>query len=66
MKLTKKLEAEILKTYHDFWDAYLKGDMRNFASILDEILPYIGSAAGEIFNNKKSMPLNIIKPQPNR
>ena len=54
MKLTKKLEAEILKAYHAVWDAYLKGDMRTFASILDENCHIIGSAAGEIFSNKKS------------
>ena len=54
MKLTKKLEAEILKTYNDVWDAYLRGDMRTFASILDENCYIIGSAAGEIFNNKKA------------
>ena len=54
MKLNKKLEAEILKAYNDVWDAYLKGDMRTFASMLDENCYIIGSAAGELFNNKKS------------
>jgi signal transduction histidine kinase len=54
MKLTKKLEAEILKAYNDVWDAYLRGDMRIFASILDENCYIIGSAAGEVFKNKKA------------
>ncbi|HMK19098.1 MAG TPA: ATP-binding protein [Chitinophagaceae bacterium] len=54
MKLTKKLEAEILKVYYEVWDAYLRGDMRTFASILDENCYIIGSAAGEIFSNKKA------------
>jgi signal transduction histidine kinase/ketosteroid isomerase-like protein len=36
MKLTSKLEAEILKVYHAYWDAYLKGDMKTFASFLDD------------------------------
>ena len=54
MKLTKKLEAEILKTYSEVWNAYLSGDMRTFASILDESCYIIGSAAGEIFSNKKA------------
>ena len=54
MKLTKKLEAEVLKAYHTIWDAYLKGDMRTFASILDENCYIIGSAAAEVFTNKKS------------
>jgi len=54
MKLTKKTEAEVLKTYHAYWDAYLKGNMRAFASMLDEDCHLIGSAAGEVFYNKKS------------
>ena len=54
MKLTKKLEAEILKAYNTIWDAYLKGDMKTFASMLDENCYIIGSAAGEVFSNKKS------------
>src|SRR6186713_1336049 len=54
MKLTKKLEAEILRAYNNIWDAYLRGDMRTFASILDENCYIIGSAAGEVFNNKKA------------
>jgi signal transduction histidine kinase len=54
MKLTKKLEQEILKAYNDIWDAYLRGDMRTFASILDENCYIIGSAAGEVFSNKKA------------
>jgi ketosteroid isomerase-like protein len=54
MKLTKKLEAEILEAYNTIWDAYLKGDMRLFASLLDDNCHIIGSAAGEVFDNKKS------------
>ena len=54
MKLTKKLEAEILKAYNTIWDAYLKGDMRVFASMLDENCYIIGSAAGEVFSKKKA------------
>ena len=54
MKLTKKLEAEIVNAYNAIWDAYLKGDMRVFASMLDENCHIIGSAAGEVFSSKKS------------
>src|SRR5436190_4200945 len=54
MKLTKKVEAEILKAYHEVWDAYLRGDMQSFASFLDENCYIIGSAAGEVFKNKKA------------
>src|SRR5258706_14099435 len=54
MKLTKKLEAEILKVYNAYWDYYVKGDMKMFASILDENCHIVGSAKGEVFKNKKS------------
>ncbi|TMI92525.1 MAG: DUF4440 domain-containing protein [Bacteroidetes bacterium] len=54
MKLTKKVEAEILKAYHEVWDAYLRGDMQTFASFLDENCYIIGSAAGEVFSNKRA------------
>ncbi len=52
MKLTKKLEAEILKIYHAYWDAYLRGDMKTFASLLDDNIKIFGSAVSEVFNNK--------------
>src|SRR6185369_17591569 len=54
MKLTKKLEAEVLKVYNEIWDANLRGDIRTFASMLDENCHIIGSAAGEVFKNKKA------------
>jgi signal transduction histidine kinase len=53
MRLTKKLETEILKVYYAYWDAYLKGDMKTFASFLDENVTVYGTAAGEVFTNKK-------------
>ena len=53
MKLTKKLEREILEVYHKYWDAYLKGDMRIMSSLMDENIRMIGSGQGEVFNNKK-------------
>lgn len=52
-RLTKKLEAEILKAYYTYWDAYLKGDMKTFASFLDDSIITYGTAGGEIFNSKK-------------
>ncbi len=52
MKLTKKLEAEILKTYNVYWDAYLAGDMKTFASLLDDNIKVFGTAVSEVFNNK--------------
>ena len=53
MKLTKKLEADILNLYNKYWDAYLNGKMRIMSSVMDENIHVIGSAAGEVFKNKK-------------
>ena len=53
MKLSKKLEAEVLKAYKAYWDAYLKGDMKTFASMLADDLTVFGTAVSEVFNNKK-------------
>ncbi len=52
MKLTKKLQAEILKIYNTYWDAYLAGDMKTFASMLDDNIKVFGTAVSEVFNNK--------------
>ncbi|MEJ8841766.1 ATP-binding protein [Lacibacter sp. H375] len=54
MKLTKKLEAEILKLYNDYWDAYLKGDIKTSVSFYDNHITVFGTAKGEIFTNKKA------------
>lgn len=53
MKLTKKLETEILKLYNACWDAYLKGDLKTHASFLSADFKMIGSSDGETFNNKQ-------------
>ena len=53
MKLTKKLEAEVLKAYKAYWDAYFNGDMKTFASFLDDNIWVFGTAISEVFNNKK-------------
>ena len=55
MKLTKKLEAEVLKAYHAYWDSYLKGDMKTMASFLDDDINVIGSTETEVFYNKKAV-----------
>ncbi|MBL7854676.1 MAG: nuclear transport factor 2 family protein [Cyclobacteriaceae bacterium] len=54
VRLTQKVEAEILNTYHTIWDAVLKGDMKTFATYLDSHVTIYGSAEGEIFNSKKA------------
>src|SRR5688572_18336331 len=53
MKLTKKLEAEVLKAYKAYWEAYFKGDMKTFASMLDDDITVVGTAVSEVFSNKK-------------
>ncbi|MBL7723948.1 MAG: nuclear transport factor 2 family protein [Chitinophagaceae bacterium] len=54
MKLSKKLEAEILRIYHTYWDAYLKGDIKTFTSYFDHAITVFGTANGEVFTNKKA------------
>lgn len=53
MKLTKQLKEEILRDYHVCSGAYLQGDMKTFASCLDDPLQTIGTAASEEFRNKQ-------------
>src|SRR6185503_1259298 len=53
MKLNKKLEAEILKAYKEYWSAYLKGDMRTMSYWMHDNIQMIGSGRGEFFENKK-------------
>jgi signal transduction histidine kinase len=54
MKLTKKLETEILKSYNAYWNSYFKGDMKSFATHLDDDCHIIGSTEFDVFKNKKS------------
>ncbi|HEX7847218.1 MAG TPA: nuclear transport factor 2 family protein, partial [Chitinophagaceae bacterium] len=53
MKLTTKLRTAILKAYQTYWEAYLKGDMKTFASLLDDNVSVFGTAVSEVFKNKK-------------
>jgi ketosteroid isomerase-like protein len=39
--------------YKAYWEAYLKGDMKTFASMLDDDITVFGTAVSEVFNNKK-------------
>jgi signal transduction histidine kinase len=54
MKLSKKLEAEVLKAYNQMWQSYIKGEMKTFASYLHPKIKIIGTAEKEIFSNKKA------------
>jgi len=53
MKLSKKQEAKLLKTYKSYWDGYQTGDVKNMAKLLDSNYTQIGSAEAEVFSNKK-------------
>jgi len=53
MKLTKKLEAEILKVYNTYWESYLKGEVKTMAFLLADEYMQVGSAESEVFFNKR-------------
>jgi signal transduction histidine kinase len=55
MRLTKKLEKEVLEVYNTYWNAYLKGDMKTFFSFLDDNIKMIGTTEHEVFFNKKEV-----------
>jgi len=54
MKLTKKLESEILKVYNACWNAYLAGDLKTHASFLSPGFKIIGTSESEQFDSKKA------------
>ncbi|MGB5849905.1 MAG: nuclear transport factor 2 family protein, partial [Ignavibacteriaceae bacterium] len=53
MKLTKKLEKEVMEVYEAYWDSYLNGDVAAISTLLDESYTQVGSAETEVFANKK-------------
>ncbi|MBS1753048.1 MAG: nuclear transport factor 2 family protein, partial [Bacteroidetes bacterium] len=53
MKLTKKLEAEILKVYNTYWESYSTGDIKTFATTLDKTFEMIGTSETEICHTKE-------------
>ncbi len=53
MKLTKKLEKELMQVYDSYWDSYLNGDVPAISTLLDESYTQVGSAETEVFTNKK-------------
>jgi hypothetical protein len=44
MKLTRKLEREILQVNTAYWSSYIKGNWKKTASFLDQNMQMIGSA----------------------
>ncbi|MBX2954634.1 MAG: nuclear transport factor 2 family protein [Cyclobacteriaceae bacterium] len=54
MKLTKKIEQEVLKVYNTGWDSYMKGDLTTHSTCLSSKFKIIGTTEGENFNNKQA------------
>jgi signal transduction histidine kinase len=53
MKLTRKLEAEVLKVYNTYWESYTTGDIKTFAGTLDKTFEMIGTSESEICHTKE-------------
>jgi len=53
MRLTKKLEKEVINAYEAYFDNYIKGNVEAITFMLDEEYNQIGSAESEVFFNKK-------------
>jgi signal transduction histidine kinase/ketosteroid isomerase-like protein len=49
---SKKLRTEILTVYQAFWNAYLSGNVKQFASLLTDDYEMIGTTEEEIFHGK--------------
>ncbi len=55
MKITKKIEKEILAVIEDYWGSYLSGDLHTWASYLPDDYRNIGTTKAEVWNNKKEI-----------
>jgi signal transduction histidine kinase len=55
MKITKKLEKEILAVMDDYWGSYLRGDLQTWASYLPDHYLNIGATKEEIWGSKKEI-----------
>ncbi len=55
MKITKKLESEILHVMDEYWGSYLNGDLPTWASYLPDDYKNIGTTKAEIWNSKKEI-----------
>ena len=54
MKLTRKIEQEVLKVYNTGWDAYMRGDLKTHAACLSSKFKIIGTTEAEHFDTKKA------------
>ncbi|MFZ9388542.1 MAG: ATP-binding protein [Chitinophagaceae bacterium] len=55
MKLTKKQEAEIRQVMNTYWDSYIRGDLKTWASFLPDNYRNIGTNQEENWSNKKEI-----------
>ncbi|MBL1214575.1 MAG: SpoIIE family protein phosphatase [Ignavibacteriae bacterium] len=55
MKITKKIESEIKIVMQDFWEAYLEGNLDNWANYLVSEYRNIGTTEVEIWKSKKEV-----------
>ena len=55
MKISKKLEAEILQVMEEYWSSYFDGDLETWASYLPDHYRNIGTTKAEIWNSKKEI-----------
>jgi signal transduction histidine kinase len=53
MKLTKKIQAEIMDVYEAFWGSLFYADIDIYAQVLDDNYRLIGTTGEEIFFSKK-------------
>jgi hypothetical protein len=52
MKVTKKLEAEIKQVMDTYWQSYVQGDLKTWASFLPKDYRNIGTTQEEVWNSK--------------
>lgn len=55
MKITKKLEVELIQLIETYWDSYAKGDLQTWASFLPDNYRNIGTTQEEIWNSKEEI-----------
>ena len=55
MKITKKLATEIKKFMDIYWDTYLKGDLKTWATFLPDDYRNIGTTKEELWNSKQEI-----------
>jgi len=55
MKITKKIEAEITQFTQTYWDTYLSGDLKTWATFLSDDYRNIGTTKEELWNSKQEI-----------